>query len=256
MDIHKTAIVDKQAQLTDDVEIGPYCFIGPDVKIASGSRIGAHAVIEGHTSIGKNCKIFTGACLGSIPQDLKYQGEKTYLEIGENNIFREYVTVNLGTESGSKTVIGKNNLLMAYSHVAHDCIVGDECIIANCGTLAGHVTIQDKAVIGGLVAVHQFVTVGRLSIIGGCSKVVQDIPPFSTCDGHPTRVYGINMVGLKRNGVSQEEIMQLKKSFKILFMSKLSFPHAIEKVKAQIRVSQSISYLIDFIKNSKRGVCR
>ena len=254
--IHNTAIVDKNAQLADDVEVGPYCFIGPNVKIASGTKIGCHAVLDGHTGIGKNCQIFTGACLGSIPQDLKFKDEMTYLEIGENNIFREYITVNVGTHAGSKTIIGNNNLFMAYSHVAHDCVVGNDCIIANCGTLAGHVRIEDGAVIGGLVAIHQFVRVGKLSIIGGCSKVVQDIPPFSTCDGHPARVYGVNLIGLKRNGFEREDLLKLKEAFKILFFSKMSFSHAIEKISAQMRAGKGVSYLIDFVKESKRGVCR
>ncbi|MEW6009491.1 MAG: acyl-ACP--UDP-N-acetylglucosamine O-acyltransferase [Candidatus Omnitrophota bacterium] len=256
MSIHKTAIVSKGAKLADDVEVGPYSIIGPLVTIGAGVKIGAHCVIEGNTTIGKNCKIFTSAVIGSIPQDLKFKDEVTYLEIGDNNIFREYVTVNLGTEATSKTTIGNNNLLMAYAHVAHDCLVGNNCIIANCGTLAGHVTIEDNAVIGGLVAIHQFVTVGKLSIIGGCSKVVQDIPPFSTCDGHPTKVYGLNLLGLKRNDFKTEEISRLKKAFKILFFSKLTFSNAINKLNSRETSSKSVSYLVDFIKNSKRGVCR
>ncbi len=256
MSIHKTAIVAKEAQLAEDVEVGPYSIIGPFVKIGVGTKIGAHCVIDGHTTIGKNCKFFTGAIIGSIPQDLKFKDEVTYLEIADNNIFREYVTVNLGTEVTSKTTIGSNNLFMAYAHVAHDCIVGNNCIIANCGTLAGHVTIEDNAVIGGLGAIHQFVTVGKLSIIGGCSKVVQDIPPFSTCDGHPTKVYGLNLLGLKRNDFKVDEIIKLKKAFKVLFFSKSTFSNAIEKLDAQLTSSASVSYLINFIKKSQRGVCR
>ncbi len=242
--------------MAEDVSIGPNSFIGQNVSIGQGSVIGQNCVIDGHTTIGKKCKIFTGAVIGSIPQDLKFDNEVTYLEIGDNNIFREYVTVNVGTIDSKKTVIGHNNLLMAYAHIAHDCVVGNNCIIANCGTLAGHVTIEDKAVIGGLVAIHQFVRVGKLSIIGGCSKVVQDIPPFSTCDGHPTKVYGLNLIGLQRNQISPEDINALKKAFKILFFSKLSFPHAIEKITSQLSTTQTIAYLIDFIKTAERGVCR
>jgi UDP-N-acetylglucosamine acyltransferase len=256
MTVHKTAIISKGAKLAEDVSIGPNSFIGQNVSIGQGSVIGQNCVIDGHTTIGKKCKIFTGAVIGSIPQDLKFDNEVTYLEIGDNNIFREYVTVNVGTIDSKKTVIGHNNLLMAYAHIAHDCVVGNNCIIANCGTLAGHVTIEDKAVIGGLVAIHQFVRVGKLSIIGGCSKVVQDIPPFSTCDGHPTKVYGLNLIGLQRNQISPEDINALKKAFKILFFSKLSFPHAIEKITSQLSTTQTIAYLIDFIKTAERGVCR
>lgn len=256
MKVHKTAIIESGAKLADDVEVGPYCFIGPDVKIGTRTKIGAHAVIDGHTTMGSNCQVFSGAVIGSIPQDLKFENEVTYLQIGNDNIFREYITVNVGTEATSKTVIGNNNLFMAYAHVAHDCVVGNECIIANCGTLAGHVTLEDKCVIGGLVAIHQFVNVGRISIIGGCSKVVQDIPPFSTCDGHPARIYGLNLIGLRRNAFEREDIKQLKEAFKILFLSKISFSHAIEKINSEMRVGKSLSYLIDFIKKSKRGICR
>src|SRR3989338_1299548 len=160
MKIHPTAIVDKKAELADGVEVGPYCLIGPDVKVGSGTVIGAHAVIDGYTTIGKNNRIFTGAVIGSITQDLKYKGEKSYVRIGDNNIIREYVTVNMGTAKNSSTVVGNNVLLMAYSHVAHDCIIKDGAIIANCGTFAGYVTVEEKAVIGGLTGIHQFVRVG------------------------------------------------------------------------------------------------
>jgi UDP-N-acetylglucosamine acyltransferase len=256
MDIHPTAIVHKKAQIAADVKIGPYALIGPHVKIDSGSEIGAHCVLDGHTQIGKNCKFFTGAIIGSIPQDLKFKGEKTGLRIGNNNIIREYVTVNTGTSANGNTSIGNNNLFMAYSHVAHDCKVGDNCIVANSGTLAGFVTLEDKVVIGGLVAVHQFVRVGTLSIVGGCSKVVQDIPPYSTCDGHPTKVYGLNLVGLRRSGISKEVINNLKHAFKLMFFSELSFKHAIEQIEKEVYGCKEISYLIDFVKSSKRGICR
>ncbi|MCM8780289.1 MAG: acyl-ACP--UDP-N-acetylglucosamine O-acyltransferase, partial [Candidatus Omnitrophica bacterium] len=208
-----------------------------------------------YTSIGKNCKIFTGAVVGSIPQDLKYKGEDTRLEIGDNNIIREYCTINTGTIESGKTVIGSNNLIMAYAHIAHDCVIGNDCIIANNGTLAGHVIVEDKAVVGGLVAIHQFSRVGKLSIIGGCSKVVQDIPPFSTCDGHPAKTYGLNIVGLRRAELSTQAISSLRQAFKLLFNSGLATSHAIEKVLAEGQPTPEVSYLIDFIKESKRGVC-
>lgn len=254
--IHPTAIVSKEAKIGSDVEVGPYAIIGPDAEIKEKTKIGSYCLIEGNTKVGRNCQIFTGAVIGSIPQDLKYKGEKSFLEIGRNNIIREYVTINPGASEGSKTVIGNNNLLMAYSHIAHDCKIGNNCIIANCGTLAGHVLIEDKAVVGGLVAIHQFCRVGELSIIGGCSKVVQDIPPYSTCDGHPAKVYGINLIGLRRQGIKKEIIEDLKRAFKIIFFSKLSFSHAIEKVEKEISSHQEITHLIEFIKNSERGICR
>jgi UDP-N-acetylglucosamine acyltransferase len=254
MQVHPTAIVSKKARLADDIQVGPYTIIGDNIVIGSKTEIGAYCVIEGKTSIGNSCEIFTGAVIGSRPQDLKYKGETSSLEIGDNNIIREYSTFNPGTEENGKTVVGNNNLFMAYSHIAHDCIVGNDCIIANNGTLAGHVTIEDKAVVGGLVAIHQFVRVGRLSIIGGCSKVVQDIPPYSTCDGHPARVYGLNLIGLRRNNTSKECIEQLSHAFKTLFNSGLSIKHALEKLEKEIKPCIEVSYLINFVKNSQRGI--
>jgi len=254
MQIHNTAIVSKKARLADDIVVGPYSIIGDGVTIGAVTKIGAHCVIEGNTTIGRNCEIFTGAVIGSRPQDLKYKNEKVFLEIGDNNIIREYCTFNPATEEGSKTSVGNNNLFMAYSHVAHDCVVGNDCVIANNGTLAGHVTIEDKAVVGGLVAIHQFTRIGALSIIGGCSKVVQDIPPYSTCDGHPARVYGLNLVGLRRHGISRESIAQLNRAFKILLNEGLSPKHALEKIEKEIAQTPEVSYLINFIRKSQRGV--
>lgn len=254
MQIHPTAIVSKKAKLAGDIIVGPYSIITDSVTIGSGTKIGSHCVIDGNTIIGSNCDIFTGAVVGSRPQDLKYKGEKVFLEIGNGNIIREYSTFNPGTEEGSKTIIGNNNLFMAYSHIAHDCVVGDNCAIANNGTLAGHVIIEDKAVVGGLVAIHQFVRVGALSIVGGCSKVVQDIPPYSTCDGHPARVYGLNLIGLKRQKVSKGSIDLLDRAFKVLFNEGHTVKHSLEKIEKEIKSTQETSYLVNFIKNSKRGI--
>ncbi|MFH1692290.1 MAG: acyl-ACP--UDP-N-acetylglucosamine O-acyltransferase [Candidatus Omnitrophota bacterium] len=255
MKVHPTAIVSKNACLESDVEVGPYAIIGDRVKIAKGVKIGSFCVIENDTTIGAGCKIFTGAAIGSIPQDLKYCGQKSFVEIGENNVIREYVTINLSTTEGGKTIIGNNNLIMAYSHVAHDCIVGNGCVIANSGTLAGHVKLEDKVVIGGLVAVHQFVRLGKMSIIGGCSKVVTDIPPFSTCDGHPAKFYGLNIVGLKRAGVSSDRMRQLRAAFKIFFQLGLNKKNAIERIKKEIEPSSEINHLLDFLSSSERGLC-
>ena len=256
MKIHPTAIVSPKAKLSDDVEVGPYSIIEDNVKIGKGSKIGISCVIQGNTTIGKKCEIFTGAIIGSPPQDLKYKGEPSLLKIGDNNIIREYVTVNLATDMNSITSIGNDNLIMAYSHIAHDCIVGNGCVIANCGTLAGHVVVEDKAVVGGLVAIHQFTRVGTFSIIGGCSKVVQDIPPYSTCDGHPAKVFGVNILGLKRAQLPKENINKLRHAFKILFNSGLAISHALEKIKDEIPTCVEIKHLIDFVKTSKRGICR
>jgi len=254
MQIHPTAIVSKKAKLADDLVVGPYTIIQDNVTVGSQTKIGAHCEIDGNASIGSNCEIFTGAVIGSRPQDLKYKGEKSFLEIGDNNIIREYCTFNLGTGEGGKTVVGNRNLFMAYSHIAHDCIVGDDCVIANNGTLAGHVTIEDKAVVGGLVAIHQFVRIGKLSIIGGCSKVVQDIPPYSTCDGHPALVYGLNLVGLRRNNISHDSIKQLDHAFRILFNSGLTIKHALNNVEKEVSATEEVVYLVDFIKKSQRGI--
>ena len=256
MNIHPTAIVSKKAKLADDITVGPHTIINDKASISSGVIIGANCLIDGYTSIGKNCQIFTGAVIGSRPQDLKYKDEKSSLEIGDNNIIREYCTFNPGTGEGGKTKVGSDNLFMAYSHVAHDCLVGNACVLANNATLAGHVTIEDGAVVGGLVAIHQFVRMGKLSIVGGCSKVVQDIPPFSTCDGHPARIYGLNLIGLRRHGFSAEKIRLLDRAFKILFNSGFSAKHALEALGKEIAPSEEIAYLVDFVNKSERGISR
>jgi UDP-N-acetylglucosamine acyltransferase len=256
MQIDKTAIVSQKAKLADDLIVGPYTIIGDGVSIGPRTKIGAHCLLEGDTTIGAGCEVFSGAVIGSRPQDLKYKNEKVFLEIGDGNIIREYCTFNPASREGQKTIIGNNNLFMAYSHIAHDCIIGNNCVIANNGTLAGHVVIQDYAVIGGLVAIHQFVRVGQLSIIGGCSKVVQDIPPYSTCDGHPARVYGLNLIGLRRHKISADSISELNRAFKIIFNSGLSVRHSLDKVAQELRQTEEITHLVAFLKDSQRGLSR
>ncbi|MCQ9207787.1 MAG: acyl-ACP--UDP-N-acetylglucosamine O-acyltransferase [Omnitrophica bacterium] len=254
--ISSTAKIAAGARLAQDVEIGHYVIIGPEVKIGAGTKIGDHCVIDGDSTIGENCQIFTGAVIGSVPQDSKYKGEKTGLTIGDNNIIREYVTINLGTTASGKTEIGNNNLIMAYAHIAHDCLIGNNTIIANVGTLAGHIVIEDKVILGGLAAVHQFVRIGTLAIVGGCSKVIQDIPPYSMCDGHPARVRSLNKVGLERAGISKDTKSNLKTAFTILFNSGLTIPHALKKVEQEVPASPEVTHLVNFIKHSQRGVCR
>lgn len=256
MSIHKTAIIHPKAKISSDIEVGPYTTIGENVTIGKGVLIGSSCVIDGNTTIDEGCRIFTGAVIGSIPQDLKYNNEESFLKIGKNNIIREYTTMNIGTEEGGVTQVGDNNLFMAYCHIAHDCVVGNDAIIANCGTLAGHVTIEDRAVVGGLVAIHQFCKMGKLSIVGGCSKVVQDIPPFTTCDGHPTKVFGLNSVGLKRANVAEENIEHLKRAYRILFREGLTIGHALEKIQKEIPDTKEIIHLVEFIRTSERGICR
>lgn len=255
MNIHPTAIIDPKAELADDVEVGPYSIIGPEVKIGASVHISAHCVIEGDTQIGEGCRFFTGAVVGSITQDKKFKNKKSRLQIGKRNTIREYATLNLGTEQNSVTNIGDDNLIMAYAHIAHDCRLANKTVIANGGTLAGYVTVEDQAVVGGLVGLHQFVRVGRLAIIGGCSKATKDVPPFALVDGHPAQVYGINSTGLARAGISPQARAILKKAFFILFKSGLATSHAIERIKRELPLTEEVSYLLKFIEGSKRGIC-
>ena len=254
--LHPTAIVDPEAELGEGVEVGPYSMIAGTVKIGSRTRIGARVSIEGHTALGEDNEIFTGAVIGSPTQDKKYDGGISYLRIGGRNKIREYVTINPGTKEGTETVIGDDNLIMAYAHVAHDCILKNATILANAATLAGHVVIEDRAIIGGLSAVHQFVRIGRLALIGGCSKVVQDVPPFVIADGHPARAFGINSVGLDRAGIPKEEKGILKKAFKIIFKSGFPLRKAIAQIEKECPATPALAVLLEFIRNSERGICR
>jgi len=254
--IHPTAVVDPKAELAADVSVGPYAVIGPHVTIGVGTTVGPHAVLDGRTTIGARCRIFAGAVVGAPSQDLKARAGRSEVRLGDDNLIREYATISCGTDEGSVTRIGSGNLIMAYAHIAHDCVIGDRCIIANAGTLAGHVTVEDQAIIGGLAAVHQFVRVGRLAIIGGCSKVVQDVVPFALCDGHPARVHGINVVGLRRAGVSPTTRRLLQRAFRLLFSEGLSRPHAVARLRALDGASAELQHLATFIKHSKRGLCR
>ena len=254
---HPTSIIDSKAELGEGVEVGPYSVIGPDVRVGPRTKIGAHCVLEGETTIGAECHIFTGAVIGSIPQDLKYGGERSQLLIGDRNRIREYVTMNPGTQGGiGKTVIGSDCLFMAYSHVAHDCVLGSRVVLANSVALAGHIEVEDSAVVGGLVGVHQFVRIGTLAIIGGCSRVNQDVPPYSMCVGYPAKVFGLNSEGLRRANMPDEAKQLLHKAFRILFQSGLSMSHAVEQVNQTVTRSDEISHLLEFIQQSKRGVCR
>ena len=255
--VHPTALIHPKARLGSGVAVGPYTVIDAQVTIGPRTRIGAHCVIEGRTTIGADCELFTGAVIGSIPQDLKYRGEESVLLIGDRNKIREYVTINPGTEGGGgKTAIGSDCLFMAYAHVAHDCFIGDHVIMANSAALAGHITIEDHAIIGGLVGIHQFVRVGTLAFVGGCSRVVQDVPPYATCVGYPAKVFGLNSEGLKRAGISSEAKQRLHRAFKILFHSKLSMSHALEEAAQETHHCHEVEHLLAFIRQSKRGVCR
>lgn len=255
--IHETALVDARAELEHDVEIGPYCLIGPKVKIGKGTKIKSHVVIEGHTTLGEGNQIFQFATIGSVPQDLKYKGEPSQLVIGNFNTIREYVSLNPGTAGGGMiTRVGDRNLLMMYCHIAHDCILGNHNIIANGATLGGHVVIEDYVIVGGLVGIHQFVTVGTSAILGAGSMVSKDIPPYCNATGDRARLRGLNLEGLKRRGFRPEQIEALKKAYRILFRSKLRLPEACKKIREEIRASSEVDRLLAFIEKSQRGICR
>jgi UDP-N-acetylglucosamine acyltransferase len=255
-DIHKTAIIHKKAILADDVSIGPYTIIGPDVKIKSGTTIKSHCVAEGHTTIGENCEIYSQAVLGTAPQDLKYNNEPTKLIIGDNNIIREFTTVNRGTSASGKTSIGNNNLIMAYAHIAHDCEIKNNTIIANAVNMAGHILVDDFAIVGGLVPIHQFCRIGKHCIVGGLSRINKDVPPYSKVAGSPPKVYSLNYVGLRRRGFNEETINTLKKVYKILFSSNLNTSQALQKIKNEINLIDDVKQLIDFIESSSRGIIK
>ncbi len=256
VNIHPTAIVHADAELGEGVQIGPYSVVEGTVKIGDGTTVGSHVVIEGYTSIGRENRIFTGAVIGSPTQDKKYDGGISYLRIGDRNKIREYVTINPGTKAGTETLIGSDNLFMAYSHVAHDCVVHNHVVLANQATLAGHVIVHDRAIVGGLSAVHQFVRIGELALIGGCSKVVQDIPPFMMVDGHPAKVCSVNVVGLDRAGYAAEEKQALRRALKIAFRSRHTLKNAIRELEQESSSSPAVRILIEFLKSSERGVCR
>jgi UDP-N-acetylglucosamine acyltransferase len=254
---HSTAIVHPGALIAEGVEIGPFAVIGENVSIGAGTWIGPHAVVEGWTEIGRDNRIFQFASVGAIPQDLKYQGEKTHLRIGDRNTVREFVTLHLGTESGGgETVIGNDNLFMAYSHVAHDCHVGDRVILANGATLAGHVTVDDFAILGGLSAIHQFSRVGAHAMISGGAMVTQDIPPYTIAQGDRAKTVGINVVGLKRRGFSEKSIGGIKQAYKLVFRSGLRLEEALAAIGKDIEMDENLTAFVDFIRRSERGIAR
>lgn len=254
MSIHPTAIVHPGARIAEDVEIGPYTSIGENVSIDRKTKLGSYVLIDGWTSIGEGNKIFTGAVIGTEPQDLKFEGEKTFLEIGDHNVIREYVTINRGTAGGGgKTTIGSHGLFMAYAHIAHDCHIGNNVVMSNLVALGGHVTIEDGVWLGGLVGIHHFVTVGRLAFLGGYSKIVKDVPPFMLADGQPAKVRGPNVVGLRRANLSREKVTSIKKAYQILYRSRLNTSQAIAKMEKEIEATEEVKCLIEFIKRTARG---
>ena len=253
--IHETAIVDPDAQLAQDVEVGPYTIIGADVSIDSGTKIGPHVVIKGPTKIGKNNHFYQFSSIGEASQDKKFRGSAAYLNVGDNNIIREFVTLNRGG-GGSETRIGNHNLLMAYVHVAHDCQVGNNTVFANNASLAGHVTVQDYAIISGFSAVRQFTNIGKYSFVAAKTMVIKDVLPYVLVSDTPAEPYGLNVVGLRRHGFSEETIVSLKRAYKIIYRQKLTVPDAISKLQEMVATSPEVQLLIDGLVAAERGVTR
>lgn len=255
--IHPLAVVEPGAELDGGVEVGPYAIVGGRVRIGARTRVGAHAVVTGNTVIGEDNQIFPFASVGQIPQDLKYRGEDSRLEIGNRNIIREFATLHLGTAGGGMvTRIGDDNLLMNYTHIAHDCQIGNRVIVANGTQLAGHVIVEDYAVIGALSGIHQFVRVGESAIVGGGSMVSQDVPPFCNATGNRATLHGLNVVGLTRRGFGPELLRQLKRAYRIMFRSGLTVAQAAARVRKEIPGVPEVERFVRFIESSSRGVCR
>lgn len=251
--IHPTAIVHPSAELGAGVNVGAYSIVGPDVIIGDGCSIEPHVIVEPYTTVGDNCRICSGAILGGQPQDHKFKGERTLLVIGNNNIIREYVTVHRATGEGNATVIGSDNMLMAYCHIGHNCQLGNNISMANMVGISGHVIVEDRVVFGGMVGVHQFVRIGKMAMVGGFSKIVQDVPPFAMVDGRPAKVYDLNVIGLRRSGVRPDVRNGLRQAYKLLYRSNLNLSQAVESIESEIEPSTERDYLLEFVRNVKVG---
>ncbi len=256
VDIHKTAIVDNRAELGEGVVVGPYAIIDGPAVIGAGTAVGPHAVLEGTVALGEKCRVFSHAVLGTIPQDLKFEGEESDLTIGDGTTIREFVTINRGTKASGNTKVGNNCLLMAYAHVAHDCVLEDNVALANCAQVAGHVEIGEFAFVGGLSAVHQFSHIGKHAYIGGMSRVSQDVIPYGLTASDPTRVVGINVVGLQRRGFPAETRTALKRAYHIIYREDLNTAQAIEKLEAELGRVAEVRDVIDFLKRTERGILK
>jgi UDP-N-acetylglucosamine acyltransferase len=254
--VHRTAIVHSRAEIGAGCEIGPYCVVGEHVVLGADCKLHSHVVLAGHTELGRENEIFPFAVLGQKTQDLKWKGGITRLKIGDRNVFREGVTVHCATEDGEATIIGSDNLLLIHAHVAHDCVLGNHVIMSGFAGLAGHVVVEDQAILGGYVAVHQFCRIGRLSMIGGCSKVVQDIAPFMTADGNPAVTRTINKIGMERNGISEKAQVAMRQAYKILFRQGLTLRNAVTMVEKKLPKLEEIRHLVQFIRSSERGVSK
>lgn len=256
-EIHPTAIIGAGAELGDDVVIGPYCIVGDDVRVGAGTVLKSHVNLDGNTHLGERCTIWPFASIGTLTQDLKYKGGSPGVRIGDDTTLREYSTVNTATFDGDNTIVGSKCHIMAYAHVAHDCIVGDGVIMANAATLAGHVIVHDSAIIGGLVGVHQFARLGELSILGGCSKAVQDVPPFMMTDGNPLKVRGVNKVGLERRGEDEATVRSVVEMYKIIYRQNKTIKDAVEAIRDNVEPSDCRQTMLSFLEqDSNRGYTR
>ncbi len=255
-DIHKTAIISDKAELGENVTVGPYSVIEEDVVIGDGTTIASSALIASGSRLGKEVNVFHGVVIGTVPQDLKFGGEKTQAVVGDGTVVREYATINRGTDYSGATRVGKNCLLMAYSHTAHDCIIGDNVIMANSVNLAGHIEIDDFAILGGVLPVHQFVKIGAHAMIGGGFRVQQDVCPYALVAGYPLKVVGLNAIGLRRRGFERETIRLLERCFKLLFFSQFNTTQAVERINGEVEPVAEVQVILDFIKRSTRGLVK
>lgn len=252
--IHPTAVIHEEAVLGDEVAVGPFAVIGPGVTVGEGSTVGPHVLIERDTVVGAECRLHNGAVLGTDPQDLKYEGESAPLVVGDRTVIREFATLNRGTRAAGKTAIGSDCLLMAYTHVAHDCHIGDHVILSNAVNMGGHVTIGDWAIVGGMTAIHQFARIGEHAFVGGMSRVAKDVPPFVRASGAPLEMAGLNSVGLRRRGFGEESRRALKRAYKLVFASEYNVSQAIEKARAEVPDLPEVRSFLEFIEASERGV--
>lgn len=253
-DIHPTAVVARGVEIGADVRIGPFAIVGDGCVLGDGSTIGPHAVLERNVHLATNVRVGVGSVLGGDPQDLKFRGEDTTVEIGEGSVIREYVTINRGTAESMKTTVGRGCFIMSYVHLAHDCHIGDGVIISNTTQLAGHVTVEEKAILSGVSAVHQFALIGKYSFIGGCSRVAKDVPPYVKAVGNPVKLYGLNTVGLQRNGFSDDVIKELKRAYRLFFKSELNVSQARARAESELRHIPEVEEFLRFFERSDRGV--
>ena len=252
--VHPTAIVDAGAVLGEGVEIGAFAMVGPGCELGDGCVIAPRATLERNVKLARNVKVGVGTILGGDPQDLKYRGEETFVEIGDGTVVREYATINRGTTQSFRTTVGRGSFVMSYVHLGHDCHVGDGVILSNAVQLAGHVTVEDRAIISGVSAVHQFARIGRHAFVGGCSRVAKDVPPFLKAVGNPVRLYGLNSVGLQRSGFDPEVVRELKQAYRLLFRSDLNVSQALERARAELQPQPEVVHFLQFIEDSQRGI--